>query len=245
VGLGGVVLGGTAVGGAWLGVWRGGTAVVGGMAVLPGRVGAVVGVLLGRGVGVLSGAVVGVLLGRVVAVDVLVGAVVGVLLGVFVGEFVGVNVLVGGSVPVPFKVILCGVSAALSAMLTLPVRAPPAVGVKLMVMLHDCPAFNVAPEHVSLVRAKSPLSVTELIINGLAPVLVTAMVCGPLVVPTSCGPKVSVAGFRLTAGWSTIRLWLLALPGATATTPPRGRLGTPGFGTICGVSPHCKRGPSP
>ena len=64
--------------------------------------------------------------------------------------------------PVPVKLMVCGLPAALSEMLTAAVRVPVAVGVNVTAIVQLPPAATEAPQ--VLVSAKSP---------GLAPVIAT------------------------------------------------------------------------
>lgn len=83
---------------------------------------------------------------------------------------------------VPLRLTVCGLPAALSRTLKLPVRVPDAVGVNVTLMLQFPPAAS-EPPHV-LVAAKSPLA-TMLVIDSVAPpVLDRVTVCAALVVPT-------------------------------------------------------------
>jgi len=104
-------------------------------------------------------------------------------------------------VPVPERISFCGLLNALSVTVTLAVRLPVAVGLKVTVMPQLAPAAKVLPQ--VLVWAKSP---------GLAPPmamlvmfkvvlarLVMVAVCGALVVPMDCEAKVKLAGANLTA----------------------------------------------
>jgi len=86
-----------------------------------------------------------------------------------------------GSTPVPVSATLCGLPAALSVMLTLPVRFPVAVGLKVMLIAQFAPPASVVglTGHV-LVCAKSPLLVPPaamlVIVSAAVPVLVTVIV---------------------------------------------------------------------
>jgi hypothetical protein len=57
-------------------------------------------------------------------------------------------------VPVPVKLTVCGLPAALSEMLRVPLRVPVAVGVKVTVIVQSAPAATELPQ--LLVSAKSP-----------------------------------------------------------------------------------------
>src|SRR5580700_10316684 len=51
-----------------------------------------------------------------------------------------------GLTPVPVRLTDCGLPAALSAIVTAPVRVPAAVGVKVTVMVHPAPALSDEPQ---------------------------------------------------------------------------------------------------
>jgi len=63
---------------------------------------------------------------------------------------------VTGAVPVPLKLIDCGLFRASSVNVRAPERAPIATGENTTLTVHDVPAAMLAP-HVLLVIAKSPL----------------------------------------------------------------------------------------
>ena len=58
--------------------------------------------------------------------------------------------------PVPLSAMVIGVSVLLCVMLSVPVRAPAAVGVKLTSTVQLCPVASAVPQ-VPPARAKSPL----------------------------------------------------------------------------------------
>ena len=89
----------------------------------------------------------------------------------------------GAGVPVPLKLPVCGVPAALSLMLKVPEREPVAVGVNVTLMLQLVPAANATPQ--LLLCAKSPLAVMLLIVSGPVPVLLSVAVCGAPAAPTN------------------------------------------------------------
>ena len=84
--------------------------------------------------------------------------------------------------PVPLRLTICGLPAALSVTLKLPVRVPDAVGVNVILMLQFPPGASEAP-HV-LVAAKSPLATMLVIVSAALPVFDSVTVCAALVVPT-------------------------------------------------------------
>jgi hypothetical protein len=103
--------------------------------------------------------------------------------------------------PVPERVRLCGLPAALSVTLTLAARLPVVVGLKLTVIVHV--AFTATDAGQSFVCVKSPGSVPTrvmpLIVSGAVPVFRSVDVCAALVEPTSCEPKARLAGVSVTA----------------------------------------------
>ena len=107
--------------------------------------------------------------------------------------------------PVPLKVMFCGLPAALSAIDTLALREPAAVGVNVTLIVQDAPAANVLePVGQVLVCAKSPafvpVSPMLLMLSPALPLFVSVMLWGLLLVPTFWLLNVRLVGFRLTAG---------------------------------------------
>jgi hypothetical protein len=78
--------------------------------------------------------------------------------------------------------MVCGLLAALSAMVTFPYRFPTAVGVNVTLIVQLAPAARVEG-HV-LVCAKSPVAAIPVISSGALPVLANVTACAGLVVPT-------------------------------------------------------------
>ena len=109
-----------------------------------------------------------------------------------------------GYLPVPVRGILCGVFGALSLIVTLPVRVPFWVGVKVTLNTHVFPAATeptgLPQVFVPLTRAKSPLIPMVPKVSVAVPELVSVTVFGELVVPTVLAGKVSEVGDRVTAG---------------------------------------------
>jgi|GEM_PF-4097838 len=99
--------------------------------------------------------------------------------------------------PVPVRVTFCGLWKSLSAMLKVPVRAPVAVGVKVIVTTQLAPAATGLTQ--VLVCAKSPVVATAPMFSGILLVLVRVNFSGALVVPTFCVGKVKDVSERLTA----------------------------------------------
>jgi hypothetical protein len=103
----------------------------------------------------------------------------------------GVTVATGAAAPVPVRVNVCGLPAALSAMLSAADRDPAALGVKVMLMTHAAVGATAAPfvQVVPDATAKSAALVPEIaaaaVMFRLAfPVFVTVTVCAALVVLT-------------------------------------------------------------
>jgi len=70
----------------------------------------------------------------------------------------------------------------LSVMVTVPVRVPVVVGVKLTLIVQLAPATTEDPQ--VLLWAKSPLGMRPLIVSVAFPVLLSVTACAALVVPT-------------------------------------------------------------
>jgi hypothetical protein len=100
--------------------------------------------------------------------------------------------------PMPLKLTLCGLPAALLVMVITPFRVPGAVGVKVTVKLQKAPAPSPLPQ--LFVTAKSPLTVMLAKLSAAAPMLVNAIVFAALLVPSVCAAKLSEAGLSETTG---------------------------------------------
>src|SRR5260221_6529155 len=100
--------------------------------------------------------------------------------------------------PVPDSETVAGLPGALLAMLSVPVREPVAVGVKVTLTVQDAPAARVVPQ--LLVCAKSPVAENEETDAAVPPVLLTVTACEPLVEPTVWLPKDTLDGFAETDG---------------------------------------------
>jgi len=110
----------------------------------------------------------------------------------------GVIVMLGPTaMPVPVRVTTCGELAALSAMLSVPVRVPAAVGVNTTLMSHfDVGVSGVATTQAGLAlpattTAKSPVGVRAEKAKFAFPVFVTVTVWTELVSATSVAGNVS------------------------------------------------------
>jgi hypothetical protein len=93
------------------------------------------------------------------------------------------------AVPVPLRLTVCGLLAALSLMESVAVRLPAAEGLKVTLTAQVPLGITVAPEQVSAPLAKSlafvPPIVTVEMVRLPVPVLVTVSALAALVVPTS------------------------------------------------------------
>jgi hypothetical protein len=108
-------------------------------------------------------------------------------------------------VPVPLSEAVCGDPAALSATLTVAVKAEPESGVKVTETVQFVPAASVVPQLV--VSAKSaglaPARVMPEMVSAALPVLERVSVCGAVVLPTLVVAKVSVEGVSEAIGAGT------------------------------------------
>src|ERR1700674_4240312 len=111
----------------------------------------------------------------------------------------GVNVT--GAMPVPDSGTVCGLFAALSVIVMLPVRAPSWVGVKVTLMMQFAPAASVLPQGFVLATgAKSPLTTMLLMFSVALPVFVIVTLLAVVVVPTTVLPNTSDVGDSVTTG---------------------------------------------
>jgi hypothetical protein len=97
-------------------------------------------------------------------------------------------------VPTPLKLTNCGLSAALSKMLILPVLKPFAVGVNVTSMVQELLPGRL-PAQV-FVWEKSPLAVRLVIVRVAAPVFLSVTAWEPLGVPSTWLPKLRTPGER-------------------------------------------------
>src|SRR5947209_4725614 len=104
----------------------------------------------------------------------------------------------GVAVALPETVAECGLPAALSMMVTAPVRAPVAVGVKVRLMAQVAPAGNDVPQVVA--RAKSPTPAMPVMVRAALPVFERLTVCAALVVAICWFPNATLAADRLRRG---------------------------------------------
>src|SRR5579862_1049570 len=109
------------------------------------------------------------------------------------------------SCPVPCSVITWGLDGALSEIVTVAVRAPLPVGVKVA-LIEQCAPAVIGELHV-LETAKSPLSAPPLtmpvMVSGALPLFVSVTVCEALVDPTPAPEYVKVAAERSAVGCSS------------------------------------------
>jgi hypothetical protein len=107
-----------------------------------------------------------------------------------------------GSLAVPVRLTVCGLPAALSAMLTEAVRLPSAAGVNVTLNVQLPPfAATELPQVLVVSGEKSPLlaPVTEMLVMDRVtlPLFVRVTVCDALAVPTPWLLKLNVVGLRL------------------------------------------------
>lgn len=130
--------------------------------------------------------------------------------------------LTPGAAPVPLSETICVPAASLIT--AVPVRVPAAVGVKVKVSAQVAfAARGLDDVHVSL-SAKSPLTVTLLMLKALPPLFVKVTDCELLVVFTVSLPNVTLVGERLAPGALPVPVsgitWLPS-ESATLIEPPR------------------------
>lgn len=100
------------------------------------------------------------------------------------------------SCPVPAKPTVCGLPGASSIMVSVPSRAPPAVGLNVTLIEQLAPAATLLPQVFDCI--KSLLAEMLVMANGSLPVLVSWTGCEALDVPTICAENVKLEGVRLT-----------------------------------------------
>ena len=126
----------------------------------------------------------------------------------------------------PLSVTLCGLPAASSLILRVALRLPLAEGVKVTETVQVAFTASVAGLLGQVfVCAKSaalvPANAMPLIVKGAVPLFVSVTDFAALVAPTSCDPKLKLAGDRLTAGAVPVPLTptLCGLPAASSLIP--------------------------
>jgi hypothetical protein len=134
------------------------------------------------------------------------------------GRLVGERLTAGsGLVPVPERLTVCGLLAALSEMLREPLLVPAAVGVKVTLIAHSAPAATEPPQ--VFVCAKSlafaPVTARLVMLNAAFPPLVR--VTDWILLDFSSGslPKLRLAEDKLKAGALTV------LGTASVAPPPQ------------------------
>ncbi len=103
-----------------------------------------------------------------------------------------------GVTAVPLREMVCGLPAALSVNVTVPVTLPVVFGTRVTLMAQLAPAASVAPQ--VLVSAKFALTAIPEIASGAVPLLVSVMSRGSLVEPSSSVPKVRLLAENETPG---------------------------------------------
>jgi hypothetical protein len=129
--------------------------------------------------------------------------------------------------PVPVRLIDCGLPLALSVILAAPLRVPVAEGLNVMLIVQLALAASVVP-HV-LVCKKSPLIAMLVMLRVAVPVFLRVTLWAALVVPTAWLVKVRLVADKLTAGALAavpvpVRLIVCGLPDALSvmvTVPVR------------------------
>ncbi len=92
--------------------------------------------------------------------------------------------------PVPVRETVCGLPAALSAMLNVPARVPVPVGVKVTLTVQLLLTARLVPQ--LLLCVKSPLAVMLATLAAAVPVFDTVTGCDALLLPSTCAAKVRV-----------------------------------------------------
>jgi hypothetical protein len=119
----------------------------------------------------------------------------------------GIEMITCAFVPVPFSETDCGLPVALSAMLNVAARTPVAVGVNVTLIVQlaftpKVPDGLHVPAPAPLPNAKSlllaPIIEKPAKLTADDPVLLTAKLSAPLVVPTACEPYVKLLGVTVT-----------------------------------------------
>src|SRR5437588_822265 len=82
---------------------------------------------------------------------------------------------VGAAVPAPERVTVCGLPAALSVIVTAPVRVPTRRSSDLRLMAQFAPAASDVPQVV--VCAKSPMAAMPVMVRAVLPVFDSVTVC--------------------------------------------------------------------
>jgi hypothetical protein len=99
---------------------------------------------------------------------------------------------------VPLRATVWGDPPALSVTVSVPVREPAAVGVKVTAMVQWAPGARLVPQ--LLVWAKSPEAAIEVNVRATCPEFVKVTAWAAVVVPTVCWANVRLVGESVTAG---------------------------------------------
>jgi hypothetical protein len=120
-----------------------------------------------------------------------------------------------GWTPVPARLTVCGLFAALSAIVRLAVRLPVAVGVKVTLIVQLAPVATLDPQLLACAKSPGfvPATAIEEIVRATLPLLVSVTGCEALGVPTA---------------------WLLKVK-LLAETPATGAVPVPVRLTVCGL----------
>lgn len=98
-------------------------------------------------------------------------------------KLVADKVTTGVAKPLPLSMIVCGLFAALSMMVTVPYRLPSAAGVKVTVMVQVPDGATLEPQLFS--SAKSPLAAMDVMLRFAVPVFVRVTTSAALVLPST------------------------------------------------------------
>ena len=125
------------------------------------------------------------------------------------------------SMPEPDRPTVVGLLLALLVTVSVPVRAPPTVGVKVTVTAQDAPTATVAQ---LLVWLKSPVTDTPETVAEVVPVLEMVTVCAVACEPTTVAAKARLPGLGLSTGPGAVpvpeRLTVLVTPPAFTVSEP-------------------------
>ena len=113
-------------------------------------------------------------------------------------ESVAAGAVTTGFAPVPLKATVCGEPPALSVIVSVPERAPAAVGVKVIEIVQLAPIARLLPQ--VLISEKSPETAIAPSVSAAVPELVRITVCTALVVPIVCDGKVRLVGESVAVG---------------------------------------------
>ncbi|MFZ0797302.1 MAG: hypothetical protein WAM98_05895 [Terriglobales bacterium] len=98
----------------------------------------------------------------------------------------------------PLREIVCGLSAALSVNVTVPLTLPVVLGARVTLIAQFAPAASIDPQ--LLVSAKFALAAIPEIASGAVPALESVMSRGSLVEPSCSSPKVRLLAEKDTLG---------------------------------------------